>query len=97
MKATFAGFPVDQFGPVYFNIPNPETDQSTSGTANKSDANKGDASGSGTKAPVTQQLDGEKPRFSTTTPKTPPSAPKIITPATKQFLNNVNYHVGNAI
>jgi hypothetical protein len=28
IKATFAGFPVDQLGPTYFNLPNTETGQS---------------------------------------------------------------------
>jgi hypothetical protein len=38
MKETFAGFPVDQLGPCYFNIPNTEMDQplpARSETANK--------------------------------------------------------------
>jgi hypothetical protein len=93
MKVTFVGFPTDQLGPWYFNIPNTEMEQSP--PAGSKTANNGNGTSSSAGAMVAQQPNGAKTGFSTT-PQIPHSAQKMSSSA-KKLVNNINYHVDNAI
>jgi hypothetical protein len=93
MKVTFVGFLVDQLGSCYFNIPNTEMDQSP--PAGSETINNGNGASSSAGAMVAQQPNGAKTRFRTT-PQIPHSAQKM-SPLAKKLVNNINYHVDNAI
>ena len=95
MKEIFAGFPVNQMGPAYFNqyTASGSSTKNSSGAAIPASSNRG-ANGSAASS-VQQPKGGPPPNFGTS--KDIPSSAQKIAPSVSRITRTINHHVNQAL